>query len=266
MSRFDKGISRIEELEVRTGDGRYESPVHPLVLTLFTLCYIILTVSFPKYALSGVLLFFTYPIAVFILSDLPLSMALRRVLTVLPLILVIGIVNPFLDRGTAFTLFGMPVSYGMLSFLTLTLKGILAVLAAFILIAFVGIEGIVYALRLVRVPEVLTTVLLLIYRYITLIAREAAAMSDAYKLRAPGQRGIAFKNWGSFAGQLLLRSYDRAGVLYESMLLRGYNGTFPAYGERKARAWEIVLFALLAIAYLLLRIFMPAELFGGLLK
>ena len=49
---------------MRTEDGRNTSPVHPLVLTLFTLFYIILTVSFPKYALSGVLLFFTYPIQI----------------------------------------------------------------------------------------------------------------------------------------------------------------------------------------------------------
>ena len=266
MSKLDKGITRIEEIDQRTVDGQDHSPVHPLVLTLFTLFYIILTVSFPKYALSGVLLFFSYPLAVFILSDLSFRMALRRVLPVLPLIILIGIANPFLQRDTAFYIFGLPVSKGLLSLLTLTLKGILSVLAAFILIAFSGIEGIAQALRMLHVPEVLTTVLLLIYRYIMLIAKEASTMFSAYRLRAPGQRGIAFKNWGSFIGQLLLRSYDRAGILYESMLLRGYHGTFPAYRDRRIKTWELILFPLLALIYLLLRIFMPAELFGGLFQ
>ena len=51
-------------------------------------------------------------------------------------------------------------------------------------------------------------------------------MTQAYSLRAPGQKGIHYKAWGSFLGQLLLRSMDRAEELYSSMLLRGYHGEF----------------------------------------
>ena len=42
----------------------------------------------------------------------------------------------------------------------------------------------------------------------------------AYALRAPGEKGIHFRAWGSLLGQLLLRSVDRAQLVYESMLLR----------------------------------------------
>ena len=51
-------------------------------------------------------------------------------------------------------------------------------------------------------------------------------MTDAYHLRAPGQKGIHVSAWGSFLGQLLLRSMDRAQELYSSMLLRGYHEHF----------------------------------------
>ena len=52
-------------------------------------------------------------------------------------------------------------------------------------------------------------------------------MTQAYSLRAPKQKGIHFKVWGSLSGQLLLRSIDRANEVYESMVLRGYHGEFP---------------------------------------
>jgi cobalt/nickel transport system permease protein len=58
------------------------------------------------------------------------------------------------------------------------------------------------------------------------LAEEANVMTQAYSLRAPGQKGIHYKAWGSFLGQLLLRSMDRAEELYSSMLLRGYHGEF----------------------------------------
>ena len=51
-------------------------------------------------------------------------------------------------------------------------------------------------------------------------------MSEAYSLRAPGQKGIHISAWGSFLGQLLLRSMDRAEALYHSMLLRGFRGEY----------------------------------------
>lgn len=61
-------------------------------------------------------------------------------------------------------------------------------------------------------------------------------MTQAYHLRAPGQKGIHISAWGSFLGQLLLRSMDRATALYESMELRGFHGEFYyAAGEKSAR-------------------------------
>ena len=55
---------------------------------------------------------------------------------------------------------------------------------------------------------------------------EADRITQAYMLRAPHQKGIHFKAWGSLAGQLLLRSMDRANEVYESMLIRGYRGDY----------------------------------------
>ena len=81
-------------------------------------------------------------------------------------------------------------------------------------------------MRRLHVPGMLVTLLLLTYRYVGVMTEELAVMTDAYHLRAPGQKGIHISAWGSFLGQLLLRSMDRAQELYSSMLLRGYHDHF----------------------------------------
>ena len=93
--------------------------------------------------------------------------------------------------------------------------------------------------------------LLLTYRYISVMAEEVSIMTQAYSLRAPAQRGIHYSAWGSFLGQLLLRSMDRAQELYESMLLRGYHGAF-FYAKAHAPIATDFLYALLWCAFFLL--------------
>ena len=73
---------------------------------------------------------------------------------------------------------------------------------------------------------------MLTYRYITVLLEEVNRITQAYELRAPHQKGIHFKAWGPLAGQLLLRSMDRANEVYESMLLRGYRGDYAYLQER----------------------------------
>lgn len=110
--------------------------------------------------------------------------------------------------------------------MTLMMKGVFSVLASYLLIATTGIEKICYAMRLLHIPSVIVTQILFTYRYITVLLEEANRMMQAYALRAPNQKGVHYKVWGSLAGQLLLRSMDRAGEVYESMCLRGYKGEF----------------------------------------
>ena len=90
-------------------------------------------------------------------------------------------------------------------------------------------------------------------------------MTDAYHLRAPGQKGIHVSAWGSFLGQLLLRSMDRAQELYSSMLLRGYHDHFH-YAPMKAFDLHDGLYLIGCIAiFLLLRFVNIAQFLGSIL-
>ena len=158
----------------------------------------------------------------------------------------------------------LAVSGGVLSMLTLILKGVFCLLASFLLMATTTIEAICRALRQLHVPKLLTNLLLLTFRYVGLLLSEVAVMQQAYSLRAPGQKGIHISAWGSFLGQLLLRSMDRAQALYESMELRGFSGEFPGAvrGRGSAASWP---YALVCPALMLLaRYFDLSALMGGL--
>ena len=130
--------------------------------------------------------------------------------------------------------------------LTLMLKGVLCIMESFVLVATTSFDSICSALRRLHIPGFIVTLLLLTYRYISVMMEEVSIMTDAYMLRAPNQKGIQFSAWGSFLGQLLLRSMDRAEDLYSSMQLRGFSGEF-LYAGLKPLSWKDILFLLLSL-------------------
>lgn len=232
MSKISQTMHEIKTMDSMAARDQWVNRIHPLVKLFLTVFYMMMVVSFPKYDLMGLLGMGIYPLILFQIGEISFAEAVYRLRIVLPVVCVVGVWNPFFERETAVMLGAMAVSYGAISMLTLMCKGIFTVLAAYLLIATTNIEKICYALRLLHVPKLFVTQLLLIYRYISVLLGEAERMSQAYALRAPGQKGIHYRAWGTFIGQLLLRSMDRAGELYESMCLRGYQGEFY-YGNRR---------------------------------
>ncbi len=232
------------------------SPVHglsPTAKLLTTVIYIVTVVSFHKYDLSGVLLMVLYPAILFSVTGIPAGTCLRKLRFVLPLVLAVGIFNPFFDREILLRLGRVSVSGGVVSMLTLMLKGTFCLMASFLLMATTGIDSLCAALRRLHVPGMPVTLLLLTYRYVSVLTEELAVMTDAYRLRAPGQRGIQMSAWGSFLGQLLLRSMDRAEELYESMRLRGFRGEFFYAGTAPFRLRDALYTAGSTALFLVLR-------------
>lgn len=263
MSKMDKALRELGEMDdLAAGD----SPVHrlhPLAKLLVTIAYIVTVVSYDKYALSSMIVMLLYPVLMFQLSGIPVRTCFYKLRVVLPLVLAVGLANPFFDRAPALALGGVVISGGVLSMLTLMLKGVLSLMASFLLMATTGIDALCAALRGLHVPGMLVTLLLLTYRYVGVMTRELAVMTDAYHLRAPGQKGIHHSAWGSFLGQLLLRSMDRAEELYASMRLRGFHGEFHYAGARPFRAADGAFAAACLAAFILFRRVDVAGLLGG---
>jgi hypothetical protein len=147
------------------------------------------------------------------------------------------------------------------------LKSLLAFLAVFLLAASTGMYALTASLARLHTPRLFTTVLLLSYRYLFVLLREGDQLADAYALRAPGKKAVSPRNFASMIGQLLLRSIDRAELIYESMKLRGFSGVMPNHTFAKRSGIASVLFLLLSMAYcLLFRLFPVFERFGALLS
>lgn len=232
MSKLGRALHEIHHMDTLAGRDQWLNRIHPLAKLTVTLFYITVTVSFHKYDLTGLLKMGVYPIALFILGDVSFTDALKRLRFVLPLICFVGLFNPLFDQRPVLAMGSFVITAGMISMAAMMLKGVFCVLAAYLLIASTSIEKICSALRMLHVPAILVTQILLTYRYISLLLAEAGRITDAYSLRAPKQKGVHFKVWGSLAGQLLLRSMDRADDVYQSMVLRGYRGEFY-YGQKR---------------------------------
>ena len=261
MSTIRDAISEFGELERTAKRDQWVNHIHPLVMLFLTVLFIGITVSFSKYDLIGLAAMGLYPLAMFILADLSFGKCIRRLRIVLPLILFIGLFNPLYDR--------IPVQIGTLTFaagwismITLIIKGFYTVLASYLLVATTPVEDLCRGLRQIHVPQILVTQLLLTYRYISVLMLEVHRTTQAYSLRAPGQKGVKFKAWGSLAGGLLLRSVDRAQVVYESMLLRGFDGTFR-FGQSARIQVKDVLFGLFWAALFILMRRVPILIYIG---
>lgn len=244
MVKLGQAIREIHSLENLAERDTFLNRIHPLAKVLVTIWYLVLVMSFGKYDIVGLAGMCLYPLILMISGDISVRQAVRRLKPVLLMVFLIGAANPFFDRVPVLETGGFTVTAGMISMVTLFFKAGFAVFASYVLIATTTMEQICYALRKIRMPQILVTVLLLIYRYLVLMLKEADRITQAYALRAPGEKGIKKSAWGSLAGQMLLRSMDRAQRVYESMTLRGFRGEFFLWGSF-IPLWQSVLYGII---------------------
>ena len=264
MNKMEHALHELSEMDALAAQ---DSPIHrlsPLAKLLTTLVFIIVTVSFHKYQLSGLAVMALIPVFLFQVSGIPVRTCFYKLRIVLPLVMAVGLFNPFFDRAPMFYLGTVAVSGGVVSMLSLMLKGVLCLMMSFLLIATTPIDSLCSALRKLHIPSMLVTLLLLTYRYVGVMTEELAIMSNAYHLRAPGQKGVHISAWGSFLGQALLRSMDRAQELYASMLLRGYDGAFSYARTARFGAVDAVYLVGLTALCIILRYVNLAEALGQL--
>jgi cobalt/nickel transport system permease protein len=240
MANIIQSLYNIRFLDELAGKQTAIHKLHPLAKLLTTVIYLIVVVSFGKYEISVLLPLILYPVIIIALAEIPLLPILKRMLLVAPLAVGIGAFNPLFDHSIIFALGGLQLSGGWISFFSILIKFVLTVLAAFILIATTGMDRIASALRMLRVPRIFVLQLLLTYRYISVLMEEAARTMLAYSLRDPFHKGIRPGVWGSLAGNLLLRTYDRAQRLHQAMVQRGFEGEYNTGSNRRIRMKDML--------------------------
>lgn len=238
--------------------------MHPLVKVVATLVYIFLVVSFDRYEISMLLPFLFYPLFIFVVAEIPAVPIFKRLLFIEPLIIGIGILNPFFDHSAV--MFGaFSLSGGWVTFISIVIKSFLTIVSALLLISTTGMDKLAYCLRILKVPRIFVLQILLTYRYISVLMEEVERIMRAYSLRAPGQKGIQRNAWGSLAGQLLLRTLDRGQRIYQAMCLRGFTGEYYTGKHYNIKAKDLLFLTGWCSFFILARLFDLPELLGILL-
>lgn len=239
MSSLHNGIYELGRVDTF---ALQDTPLHRIdarAKVVATLVFLVCVVSFPKYAVIQLLPFALFPVVMAAEGRLPFSWLATRLLAAAPFAVVVGMFNPILDRQLVSLLGGPGIAAGWISFVSIILRFMLTTAAALTLIATTGMNGVCAALERLKIPDVLVTQLLFLYRYIFVLVEEALRMTRARDLRSFGRRGTGIRVFGQILGQLLLRTYARAQRIYSAMLLRGFDGHVRtrrpmAFGARDA--------------------------------
>jgi cobalt/nickel transport system permease protein len=247
-----------------------QTPVHrvdPRIKVLTTLFFIVVVVSFDKYYPARLAPFVIYPLTMMAIGDISFFYIVKKLLIASPFVLFVAIFNPILDRSPAMELGVFSVSGGMLSFISIMAKYVLTVSAGLVLIACTGFDAICSALARMGVPAAFTVQLLFVYRYIFVLAEEAARMARARALRSFGDKGMGIGVYSSMLGQLLFRTMDRAQRIHLAMLCRGFDGQIRHVAPSTMRLTDLLFLAGWGGLFVLLRLYdFPAWLGMGLGK
>jgi cobalt/nickel transport system permease protein len=239
MADLNKSILQIDQLEALTKKNTVLHKLEPTVKLIITIIYLIVVISIKPNQVSGLIPFIFYPIILMTMGEIPFKYLFFRIVLVLPFIVFTGIWSLIYNREIAFYILGLGVSGGLISFSTLLLKTILTVLAVLILISTTSINDLTYTMIGFKIPSIIVIQIMMTFRYISVLLEEISVMYYGYILRAPKAKGIKVKDMGTFLGQLIIRSFDRAELIYDAMKCRGFGGTifFTKKQEVSKKGW-----------------------------
>ncbi|MCW1959899.1 MAG: cobalt ECF transporter T component CbiQ [Mycobacterium sp.] len=231
-------------------DGR--TTVHRLpaeVKIVALLVFVLAVVATPRELFWPFGIYALLLLAVWRLGRLPIRWMLPRMLIETPFV-ILALLLPFADGGQRIDVAGMSLSVaGLYAGWGIVIKGTLGVAASLTVAATTRARELPSALSRLKVPPLITSVLILMIRYIDVLSAEAARMRMARMSRGDSPRTLhQIAATAKSVGTLFLRSYERGERVYLAMLSRGYDGHVPplALGTggaatASARAWGLAM-------------------------
>jgi len=215
-----------------------KSPVHSLdarakILAFFILIIVSVSTSPDRFiAFAGYILILLVSM---VLSRVPASLYLKRILTVLPFVLLVGISLPFIGDGVSQGSISLGIGSlgvsrtGLLLFWNVMIKATITIMALSVLSLTTAFSDLTAAIEYFRVPRIFTMLAGFTYRYIFVLVDEFGRMKRARDSRLYGGKWLWHaKVIGQMIGTIFLRSYERAERVYVAMVSRGFDGTMKA--------------------------------------
>lgn len=236
--------------------------INPVVKLLTTLIFILTVLSFGRYEISMLVPFAVFPVYIIAAGNIPAGYILKKILYVSPFALMIGIFNPLFDREIYFYIGSAGIPGGWVSFISIMMRFCLTVGAALALISTSGFNNICHAMNRLGAPKIFSVQLLFLYRYLFVLAEEAARMIRARNLRSFNGKGKGLKTYGPLMGNLLLRTVNRAQRIHLAMNCRGFDGNIRIMKNYGFGLREIIFLAVWSVLFALFR-FVNVSQFAG---
>jgi cobalt/nickel transport system permease protein len=157
---------------------------------------------------------------------------------------------------------------GLRRFLTIMAGSWLSVQVALLLAFTTPFHDLVDALRELRLPRILISIISFMYRYIAVLTDEGSRMLRARDSRSAMGEGRGSIRWratvtGRMVGSLFLRSYERSERIYAAMQARGFEGEFRHLRTRSLARVEVAglatLLALFALYEVIAVLWLPRQ-------
>ncbi len=224
MTRLDTALDDLRSLDALAACDTPLTRLDPRAKLVTTLLFILTVVSFDRYRVAALLPLALYPTVLAARGEVPARLLLRALWLAAPFAVMVGIFNPLLDRTPMLALNGIEISGGWVSFGSILVRFALTTSAALVLVAGTGMHPLCAAMSRLGAPRVFTVQLLFLYRYLFVLAGEAARTSTARRLRAGENARMSLAVYASLLGHLLLRAFERAQRIHGAMLARGFDG------------------------------------------
>lgn len=234
-----------------------DSPLHRLdpraKLVGFT-ALILICVSTPPDLYAAFAAYLGLELALVLMSRLPWGHVLKRMLVVLPFILMVALFLPFFNHGGgSYSLGPLTMSaHGLMVLWNVAAKSTVSVLAVILLSSSTPFPELLKGMEKLKVPRLMTTIMSFMYRYIFVLMDEMQRMRRARDSRGwHGKWLWQIKVIGHMIAALFLRSYERGERVFAAMLARGYDGgarTVYLYGFGATEVGFVALAALFPLA------------------
>jgi cobalt/nickel transport system permease protein len=246
------------------------SPIHrlePRIKVLATLLFILSNALLPDGAWLAYLAAWGLVLVITRLAQLELGYAVRRSVVALPFALAaLSVVVNLPGQPLAVWSIGswqlVPTDAGLIRFLSIVVRSLLSVQMAILLTATTAVPDLLHALRHLRLPDLLVSIVAFMLRYLVVLVDEAQRLLRAREARSArpadgGGGGSLFwraRVTGNMAGQLFLRSYDRSERVYQAMVARGYRGQLRTLHPHELRRRDWLALGLVGVGLVLVQL------------
>jgi cobalt/nickel transport system permease protein len=170
-----------------------------------------------------------------------LRLYLRRLLYPIYIIVFVSVIQPFTFGSNVIAILpglSLPIYQEGVSFAILIFTRCLAAVAVLnLLILVTPITTLLDSLAWFRIPSVIIDTMMLMFRYVSIISEESARMHKAQESRCGYSKSVSYikkiGNYGTLAGMLITRSFDRALKVGDAMTSRGYTGKSSLFAYSK---------------------------------